>query len=353
MARPPTTQDSGHAALTAAMNASFRVLRWVMAIVVAAYLLSGLFIVGQHERAYVLVFGRIDGLGADRLKGPGLHWTWPRPIAEIVRIPTERVQAVESTTFWLPDSKEPPASENQPPPALRPGIDGYTLTGDANIIHSWWAVRYTVTDPEIVSFRLTDLNGLLHRELDHAVTKCSARLGVDKALRTEIEAFRSAVDAELRRRTEALALGIRVERVDVLALAPPRQVAKAFAEVVSAEQERSSKISAARAEATRTLNEAQGESATLIAEGQTYKRRIVAETKASADYFTKVDVQYQKNPDIIAHTLLQDTLRRVLADVDDKFLIQRNENGQQQLRLLLNPEQKPIVQPSTNPNANP
>lgn len=343
MARPLPTQDSGHAALTAAMNVSFRLLRWVMLFVVAAYLLSGVFIVGQHERAYVLVFGSVDGLGSDRLKQPGLHWTWPRPIAEIVRIPTERVQSVQSDTFWFRDD-QPPGPENQPPRSLRPGIDGYTLTGDANLIHSKWVVRYTVTDPEIVSFRIINVDGILQRELDHAVFQCSTRLSVDKALRTEIEAFRSAVDSELRRRAEALKLGIRVERVDVLALAPPRQVAASFAEVVSSEQERGTKISTARAAAIRALNEAQGEAARLTAEGETYKRRVVAEVKASADYFTKVNIQYQKNPDIIARTLLQDTLRRTLSGVDDRFLIRRNDHGQQQLRILLNPEPKPLGQ---------
>ena len=306
----------------------------------------GVFVVGQYERAYVLVFGKINGLAADRLLGPGLHWTWPRPISEVVKIPTERVQAVETITFWVNNAQQPPGPDGQAAvsPTLKPGIDGYTLTGDANLIHSRWAIRYTVTDPETVIFRLTDLNGLLARELDHAVTKCSARLPVDQALRTEIEAFRAAVDAEVRRRAEELGLGIRVERVDVLALAPPRQVAEAFNGVIASENERSTKISTARAAATRTINEAQGTAAQLLAEGQTYKRQVVAEVKASADYFVKVNEQYQKNPDIIARTLLQDTLRRTLAEVDQKFLIRRNDKGTQELRLLLNPEPKPLIQ---------
>lgn len=345
MANHPTTHDTGHAALTGALNASFRVLRWMMALVVAAYLLSGVFVVRQHERAYVLVFGKIDGLGAERLKGPGIHWTWPKPVAEIVRIPTERVQMVESTTFWTPPP--PPNPEGAPPAGtLRPGADGYTLTGDANLLHAKWAIRYTVVDLETYSFRLADPTAILERELDHAIVKSTARLAVDQALRTEIEAMRGAVDAELRRRVEALNLGVRIERVDVLTVAPPRQVAAAFNGVIAAENERSEKISAARGAAARSLNEAQGEAARLKAEGEAYKRRVVAEVGASADYFTKVYEQYQKNPDIIARTLWQDTLRRTLGGVDQKFLLHRNPNGRQELRVLLNPEPKPIGKPN-------
>ena len=336
MSDHPPTPTTGDAALTGALNASFRVLHWLMALVVVAYIFSGVFNVHQGERAYVLIFGKIDGLAGERLLEPGLHWTWPRPIAEIVRIPTERVQTVDSGTFWY-------RGENQSAGTIRPGTDGYTLTGDANLIHSKWAIRYTVIDPEIVSFRLANLEAILQRELDHAVLQCTARRSVDQALRTEIEALRGAVDAELRRRTEMLALGIRLERVDILALAPPRQVTAAFASVIESEQDRSSKISTARAAATRSLNEAAGETAQLQSEGEAYRRRVVAEVSASADYFTKVYEQYQKNPAIIAQTLLQDTLHRVLTGVDQKFLIHRNATGQQQLRLLINPELQPLT----------
>ena len=342
MSDHPTIPDTGDAALTGALNSSFRILRWLMLLVAGLYIVSGVFNVHQGERAYVLVFGKIAGLAGERLLEPGLHWTWPRPIAEIVRIPKERVQTVESATFWYKDEKP---AEGQPG-TLRPGTDGYTLTGDANLIHSKWVLSYIVDDPEIVSFRLADLKSILRRELDRAVLQCTARRPVDQALRTEIEALRGAVDAALRQRAEALRLGIRVNRVDVLALAPPRQVTAAFASVIESEQDRSSKISAARAAAARSLNEAAGDAARLKSEGETYKRQIVAEVSASADYFTKVYEQYQKNPDIIAQTLLQDTLHRVLTGVDQKFLIHRNATGQQQLRLLINPEPQPLVPPT-------
>ncbi len=336
MSDHPSTPETGDTALTGALNDSFRILRWVMALVAVFYIFSGVFNVHQGERAYVLVFGKIDGLAGERLLEPGFHWTWPRPIAEVVRTPTERVQTVDSATFWYRDEKSPAN-------ALRPGTDGYTLTGDANLIHSQWAIRYSVIDPEIVKFRLADLDSILQRELDHAVLQCTARRSVDQALRTEIEAIRSAVDATLRQRAEALALGVRIDRVDVLALAPPRQVTAAFASVIESEQDRSSKISAARAAAARSLNESAGEAARLKSEGEAYRRRVVAEVSASADYFTKVYEQYKKNPDIIAQTLRQDTLHRVLTGVDQKFLIHRNATGQQQLRLLINPELQPLT----------
>lgn len=326
----PETRDSGTAALVAALAVSFRVLRAVMILVLIAYLFSGVFVVGQHERAFVLIFGRIAGRGSERVKGPGLHWTWPPPIAEVVRVPTERVQTVETGAFWH--------RTGEPGPTLQPGLDGYALSGDANILHARWAVRYTVQDLETYCFRLQQPDALLRLELEHAVVKTTGRFPIDEALRTEIEALRDAVDMELRRRVAALELGVRIERVDILALAPPRQVAAAFAAVIEAEQDRSRQISAARAAAIRMRNEAEGEAARRIAEGQAYRRQIVAEVSARADYFRRVLAEYEKQPTIIARTLRQDTLRRALAGVEQKFILYRNEQGQQELRLLVGPE---------------
>ena len=332
--------ETGNQALADALSVSFRILRYAMLLVLVVYLFSGVFIVGQHEKAFVLMFGKITGLGEERIKGPGIHWTLPRPFAEVARVATERVQTVETDAFTSPSAK--PLEPNVPPPTgpLVPGKDGYTLTGDANLIQSKWAVRYTVADPEAFLFANADAPQILKDELEHAIVKISARMPVDKALRSEIESFRGAVDTELRERADRLHLGIQIQRVDMLALIPPAQVAPAFTSVIEAEQDRSQKISDARAYATRAINEAGGQAAKTRAEGETYKRRMVSEVSADADYFNKIYDEFIKNPLVISRTLLQDTLARTLANVDAKYIVHRNEKGEQELRLQLGPERK-------------
>ncbi|MCX6996407.1 MAG: protease modulator HflK [Kiritimatiellaeota bacterium] len=334
--------DSGQQALGEALAVSFRVLRWMLGMLLILYLSSGFFIVQQHQKALVLVFGRVAGLGADRLKEPGLHWTFPPPVAEVVRVPAERVQTLETSSFWpKAGALDQPAGPDTEPaaPTLKPGADGYTLTGDANLLHSRWAIRYTISDPETYLFRHAAIPAVLRAELDHAVIQASAGLPVDQALRTQVEAFRAAVENELRRRCEALFLGLRLQGLDVLALMPPRQVAAAFNAVVEAENERSTRISEARAYAARRTNEARGQAAQLRAEGATQKSRLLSQVSADADYFDKVLVEYAKNPDLILRTLRQDAVRRALAQVEQKFVVYRGADGQQEVRLQISPEQ--------------
>ena len=330
--------DAGQQALGDALAVSFRALRMVMLALLAGYLLSGVFIVHQDERAFTLVFGQVSGDAAHRLKGPGLHWTWPKPIAEVVRLKTERVATLTTASFW---PKQDPLAKDAgtPEPTLKPGTDGCTLTGDANLIHSRWAVRYTISDPETFAFGWNDAVRVLHDEFDRAILASSARLPVDQALRTNVEGFRAAVEQLLRERCDALRLGVRVQGVDVLGLTPPRQVAEAFNAVVEAEQERSRLISESRTYAARQLNEGRGMASRLLAEGATYKSRLVSRVSADADYFRKISVEYAKNPDMIMQTLRQDAVRRTLEKVDQKFIVHRNASGQQEIRVLVSPEQ--------------
>lgn len=338
MNTPDTQLEPGALALADALRLSFRALRGLMSLLALAYLASGIFVVQQHERALVLRFGKIAGMGSDRIKEPGLHWTWPRPFSEIVRVSTERVLTMESRSFWY--GRDSDFQDNAGPGAtLRPDFDGYVVTGDANLLHCRWALRFTVADPLAYAFNFIDPDAALHGELDRAIMHVSARFAVDKALRTDLESYRDEVERVLRSRLDALRLGVRVQGVDVLAIAPPRQVASAFDAVTQSAQERAQRISDARAYAVRAVNEAQGDASRVRAEGESARQSRVSETSARADAFASLYPKWKANPEVTAQILLQDGILRALAQVDAKYVVHGRSEGQE-IRLHLGPEQK-------------
>ncbi|HMP76486.1 MAG TPA: protease modulator HflK [Kiritimatiellia bacterium] len=324
-------QDTGSAALGDALRLTFRLLRVALLLVLLAYLASGIFIVAQHERAFVLHFGRIAGVGADRVKDPGLHWTWPRPFSEIVRIPAERLQSLESRRFWFNRSGTF-QDESDAMAALRPGQDGYALTGDANLLHHRWAVRFTISDPYRYTFAHAQPDVTLRDELDRAIVRISARFPIDEALRTNLAGFRDAVESELRDRVAALDLGIRLHGVDLLGITPPIPVAPAFDMVTQSAQQREQLISDARAFAVRTANEARAESDRRIAAGSADRQRRVSAVSARADVFNSLLDAWRKHPQVVEYTLRQDVLREGLARVGRKIIAPDTGDGQE-LRL--------------------
>ncbi len=329
--------DPGREALGEALRVSFRVLLWSMILIAFAYLLSGIFIVREHERAYVLVFGRVSGVGTERIKNPGLHWTWPKPIAEIIRIPAERIQTMEIDSMWYEElpvrgfQTRPRAAS----PALRPLRDGYLLTGDANIIHARWGVRYTIRDPEIYLFHITHSEQLLDKEVHRAATLVAQQWAVDRALRTDIEAFRADVANVLRDRLLEQPIGLDVHRLDLLSITPPLQVAAAFESVIEAEQDRSRDVSAARAYAARIQNETQGQASQLLSQARVDRQRIVSEAEADADFFLSVLDAFRDHPKVITQTLWQDRIRTIMDRVDRQHFMYERQDGKRELRLQI------------------
>lgn len=329
-----TESNQGLAALSDALRRSFIVLRWVMLLLLFGYLLSGIFVVKQHEKAVVLRFGRLVGIGDNRVLPPGFHWTWPKPFSEIIRLPAGRVWSISSKVFW---HGQPEDQRDQFPPTLQPLIDGYTLSGDANLLHSQWAVRFTIDDPEAHLFGVAEPTALLERELNRAVVMVSARMPVDALLRADIEGFRQQVEQELRIRVAAWPLGIRVQGVDLLQLSPPLQVAEAFDQVVRAEQEQAQAVTDARAYAARIINEAVGQADQVVAEGETAKVRLINRIKADADYFTQVQPAVARQPQLMRRIIWQDAIREALGTVGQLYLVPSDADGRREIRLQLSP----------------
>jgi len=330
----PTSSDHGQQALTDALGTSFRLLRYGLLILGVCYLCSGIFMVQPSERAFVLTFGSL-GQPAEAARKPGLHVTWPRPFTSIERIPFDTTQSVQVDTFWNPP---PPGLGNDTTWAYRPRPFSYAISGDVNLMHSQWAVHYQVQDAEIAAFRMTDLATILRYETERAVVHQGGQRDIEKVLRTDVDAFRNAVESQVQQRVQDLNLGLRVQRIDLMAGAPPWPVLDAFDTAALAEQERSRTLSQARTEAARVTLAAKAESAAVLSRAQTARERGLAEVRADADYFERILEKHQEQGPVLLRTLLQDTLRRTLKKVDEKYVIHESATGTQEIRLLLGPE---------------
>ena len=330
----PTGESEGLRALQEALLRAFSLMRWVMLLLLLGYLASGLFIVRQHEKAVVLHFGRFDGLGDERIRQPGFHWTWPRPFSEIIRIPAGRVGSLTSTTFWS-DTTPDMVGET-----LAPLVHGYALSGDANIFHAQWAIRYTVEQPDLFLFGAENPDTLIERELDRAVLHAAARTSIDHLLRTDLETFRAMVDRDVRARLAALPLCITIQGVDLLHVAPPAQVAEAFDAVIRAEQEQAEEITDARAYAARRLNEAAGEAEEFIAGGETKRAQLIAAIAADARYFEELRPSFTAQPALMRELIWQDALRRAVGSAGQVFVVPSDAEGRRDIRLQLSPRRE-------------
>lgn len=328
----------GSEALSDALRVSLRLLRWMMVFLILGYFASGIFVVKQDEKAFVLLFGKVHGVGADKIKGPGLHWTWPRPISEIVKVASERERTVSSNRFWYYEG--PGASQGQYG-ALIPGRDGYCLTGDGNIIHARWALRYTVSDPQAFAFGFDEMDAIVQRSLERAVLHATSRRTVDQALRTDIGSLQASVQSRVRNALESLGTGISVQGVDLIDLEPPGQVKPMFDAVTQSANLAAQLVFDAEAYQVKLQNETRGEVERIKFSGESDVQEMLASIEADAAYFEEILVQYATHPEITLDSLRQETLRKVLAQVDEKHIIYSREAARE-LRLQISKRPKKL-----------
>ncbi len=330
----------GAAALQRTLSRLFVGIRLFLVLMLALYAVSGIFVVGPDEQAFVVRLGKVRGdtAGEQVFASGSWHWAFPRPIDEVVRFPADQARVVRSTNFWFDESaaalEDEHARMRRAP--MVPGVAGYLVTGDYNIVHAKWSLHYRIVDPVLYYSRFRDPEMLIRNELDNAVLVAVAAANITTVLYHGAEQLRLAAQDRVRHRLAQLDVGVTVSNVTYDARQPPHAVAAAFGLAAEAGQNRRQKVDEARGHGDRLLRLTRGECSATIAEAKGYKQRIIASTEADASYFLKVLDEYDRSPESMLMTLHADAVDEVLERVGRVFVIHSDKSGKgQEIRLLL------------------
>ncbi|MDH4239603.1 MAG: protease modulator HflK [Phycisphaerae bacterium] len=391
--------DAAGKSLSEALRISFVILKIIMIVLVIVFLASGFRVVDPDEKALVLRFGKIQGIGDERLLGPGLHWIFPYPIDKIVKIPVQKKVNLGINSFWHFESDqelESPTKRQVPPSEpLYPTRDGYCITrsekqsaairgvdgSDYNIVHSKWQLIYQIVDPESFFKNVyvedvepgqdyfevitKSINPLLKAVFDDAVVTAMVDYTIDEALSSQEDIRNDVLKLMQQKLTHQINSGIQVESVQLTDITWPRQVDRAFQSLNKASQESEKAISEAKTYAENTLNEAAGSVArrlhatlrdetiseqekellwshaagaaqTKIAHARAYATKIVENAEANAEYLHKILPEFRKWPELFIQKIHRDAVAEVFDKADEKIMIQPTEGpGAKEIRLIV------------------
>lgn len=334
----PETRDAGSQALAEALGSSFTIVKIVMVLMVIAFLGSGFFQVGPQEKAVILRFGKPVGEGERMLLGPGLHWSFPYPIDEVVRIPITQIQTVTSDNGWWFTTPEMELSGQEIPagPSLNPAIDGCLLTADTNIVHVRVTLQYHVTDPLQYIFNLANASNAVQNALDNSLLYCAAKFKADDILINDVAGFQDAVQGRLSDLIDQEKLGIAIDQSPVEAKAP-RQLADVFAQVTEARQQRSEMLNEAHNYENQMTNNAIAQAATIINVAQSEKTRYVDSLNADAKRFNDLLPKYELDPSLYVQQTFLNMVGHAMTNVQDKWFLPLHADGKPwELRMMLN-----------------
>lgn len=391
--------DVAGKSLSEALRISFVILKIIMIGLVILFLASGLRTVAPDEEAIVLRFGKIRGIGENRLLGPGLHLILPYPIHKIVKIPVKKKVNLAINSFWYFQTSLDLLSttKRRVPPSepLNPLRDGYCITrsgklsaaiggmggNDYNIVHSKWQLTYQIVDPESFFKNIyvedvkpgqdyfdaitKSINPLLKAVFDDAVVTAMVHYSIDEALSSLDRIPNHVAKLMQQKLTHEINSGIKVVSVQLTDITPPRQVNQAFQAFITASNKKEELISKAKTYAENTLNEAAGPVArelfaalhdetiseqekellwsqaagaaqAKIARARAYATKVVENAEADAEYLHKILPEYRKWPELVIHRIHRDAIVQVLDNADKKIMIQPTEGpGGKEIRIMI------------------
>ena len=344
-------------ALFGALAATIKLLRWLLLGLVGIYLGSGITRVAPNEDAIIYRLGRLERT----VHPPGLCFALPPPIDRVVKIPT-RTQHEIFLNAWAPDeaaaanvasTPSAPSGTGAPqipaalmavlPPGnvgfaassapagkgLHPVFDGYSLTGDANVVQARLTVRYRITDPfaYIAATQTEARTPVIDALMLDAATRTLAVTKIDDALGSGLETFRTRVRELAQQRIDALQLGIEIVAFEVNAITPPQATAAAFADVTSAQVESRTTLEQARTYRAQTMPRAESDAFRTRQQATADGRELVSRARGEAASFVALLKEHRASPALVEFRLRAEMLEHVLPRVKTKAFLPA-EGGQ-------------------------
>lgn len=289
-------------------------------ILLAIYLLSGIYVVGPDEVGVIKRLGSFVGSVP-----PGIHYHLPYPFETVTRPKITEVRRVEVGFRTIHPG--PPARYE-----LRPE-ESLMLTGDENIVSCQYIVQYRISDPYRYLFNIKNPEMAVKSAAEAAMREVVGKKTIDEVLtvgRAEIQAETMVLLQEILDRYNA---GLRVIAVQLQDVQPPQEVMSAFKDVASAREDRARFINEAQAYQNQIIPQARGEAAQIIKEAEAFRETRIREAEGETERFRKLLEEYRLGKVIVQERLSLEVLQKVFSKTR-KFVFDSEDTGKEVLKLL-------------------
>ena len=286
-------------------------------VVLAIWLLSGIYIVNPGEEGVVLRFGKYD-----RTEGPGPHYALPAPIESVYKPQVTQVLRCEvgfrstgqATTFRQGELRSVPKEASM-------------LTGDENIVNVQFSVQYKINDAVKYLFNITDPTNLVRNAAEAAMREVIGNSLIDSAITDGKLKIQSDATVLLQQVLDRYEAGIQVLAVQMQDVHPPQEVSDAFKDVASAREDKSRIINEAEAYRNALLPQARGEAAAILNKAEAYRVARLQQAEGESRRFDALRQEYEKAPDVTRPRLYYETMEEILAASKDKTLLDSGVSG--------------------------
>jgi len=300
---PPSEIGRLAAPVATLLDAAWQRMHWWVAAMAFLYLLSGITIVRSDEVALILRWGRLVGERPGlQQHGPGLLFSFPRPVDRVVRVPVRHVWEVPvdtlaSTGDWM---------------SFDPVTQGYALTGDQNIVHVNMMARYRVRDPSEWAFYGPKAEDVLRVEVTTAMVRSLGEMGVDRVLSDGRQELVATASRRAQAGLDGAHAGLEITSLELTGLAPPTALARDFDAVQSAFIGAETARKDAQAFAETTIPAAQTWADSAVQTAHADSAAAVSEARGASEAFLALAREYRSNPAVVRERLYRDAVEKAI-----------------------------------------
>ncbi|MFM9960273.1 MAG: protease modulator HflK [Planctomycetaceae bacterium] len=300
----------------------FAICHLPFAIVLAAYLLSGFFVVRGNETAVVRRFGAAvkNANGEVRLWPSGWHYDCPWPFATV-----DRVKLNEVRTLSIGNLEQDAPAQSSFLRNVDPARQAQFLSGDKNILNVQISVSYRVSDVAIGDFLFAAVSPerRLQTLAQSVLADAMLHSGVDFAHTLGRNELRELMTSRLQRLASEQRLGLTVDDVTIGNVTPPLRVKAEFIDVMNARADKETSINQARAYSEQREAEARATARRATDTAEVFRRQSVESAKAESESFSKLIAQLQSDEQSGRRSYAESrqlTLRRKYLDTLEEVL---------------------------------
>lgn len=314
--------DPASGSLSRALKGSFFFLKLGMAVLLLFFMLDRFRAVNDGEVMLVKRFGAYltDEQGIKVFQPGQYHFIWPYPIEEAVVLRMSEEKQIDlGSNFWPRMSADALTKTDAGlgvAEELDPDLDGYNLTGDLNVLHTRWKVKY-----RIQSFRdylLTARDPLLEFKsiCEGAIVQNFAGVSVDQAYYGDRQALFDRISEDINKHLAQARLGVELVSLINASLLPPGKTQEAFDKLTSSLSERKKLIDQARTDANGAVKDGETQALATHNAGIEYKVAVVARAQADASRIRELLARFPNDPqglELFLHQYRYDRLREATA----------------------------------------
>lgn len=245
-----------------------------LALIFAAYLGAGFFVVPANEKAVVRRFGQ----AVWPLRSSGLNYDLPWPFSRVDRVNFHEVRNLSLGDIEVDPGFLKETSSNRPL---------MFLTGDKNLLLMRISVQYRISQDRVADwlYGSHQPEQRLRLLVESVAADLVVRSGVDFVHTLGLSELNARLFSDIREQVELYRLGCEIEQVTIDRAEPPARVKADFLDVSNARAEMAQTIHEAKSYAEQALAESHADARKVTDAALREQRSMVAAARGSADRF--------------------------------------------------------------------